>query len=68
MFMLSFICMIYWLLFYPLKFKLGMAGRSDQIAILIGSDRDREKKDRSTDRDPARSISFFNIYMLQSIF
>ncbi len=23
-----------------------MAGRSDQIAILIGSDRDREKKDR----------------------
>jgi len=24
-----------------------MAGRSDQVAILIGSDRDREKKDRS---------------------
>jgi len=40
-----------------------MAGRSDQIAILIGSDRDREKKDRSTDRDPARSISFFKIFM-----
>jgi len=36
-----------------------MAGRSDFDQI--GSDMDREKKDRSTDRDPARSISFFKI-------
>ncbi len=40
-----------------------MAGRSDQIAILNGSDRDREKKDRSTDRNPAPSISFFKIFI-----
>jgi hypothetical protein len=48
---------------------LEMAGRSDQIAIPIGSSRDREKKDRSNDRDPARSILFFeNIYMISSIY
>lgn len=31
-----------------------MDGRSDQIASLIGSDRYREKKDRSIDRDQSR--------------
>ena len=36
-----------------------MAGRSDRDRDLIGSDRDREKKDRSNDRDQARSILFF---------
>jgi hypothetical protein len=42
-----------------MKLRLEMAGRFDQIAIPVGSDRDREKKDRSNDRDPARSILFF---------
>jgi len=42
-----------------MKSKIETAGRSDQIAILIGSDRDREKKNR----DPARSISFFKIFV-----
>ena len=41
-----------------------MAGRSDQIAILIGSDRDREKKDRSH----SINLIFKDIYMLDSIF
>ena len=38
-----------------------MAGRSDQTDRDF--DRDREKKDRSTDRNPARSISFFKIFI-----
>jgi hypothetical protein len=43
--------------------ELEIAGRSDQIATLIGSDMDREEKDRSTDRDAARSISFSKIFI-----
>jgi len=52
-----------------LNIRDGWPNRSDRDL-----DRNRlgviEKKDRSTHRDPARSISFFNIYiyLLHSIF